>query len=114
MGKRQRIWAARKTAELREQLGGKCKACGTTEDLTFDLIEPDCAHHSREWSWRISFYRQAADRGELQLLCGPCNAAKGDRRPIRTIAGIRMVLVRGVYIPAPPQLGIDGEPVDPF
>jgi hypothetical protein len=77
MGKRQRIWAAKARRELRRKLGMKCAACGSKFylHLEFDIINPKAPgvrphHREMEWSWRISFYRQQHQLGNVQLLCG--------------------------------------------
>ena len=81
MGARQRNWARRKRDELRWVLGNECECCGCTEDLQFDCITP-CGrkHHGYGWAQRMSFYRRQMRAGNLQLLCGRCNAVKGDRK----------------------------------
>ena len=80
MGLRQREWAARARRELRRKLGMACKQCGSRyyAKLEFDVINPcdNGKHHKIEWSWRISFYRQQADAGNLQLLCPDCHNRK--------------------------------------
>jgi hypothetical protein len=46
--------------------GGRCRECGSTEDIHFDHVIP--------WS------RGGANTvNNIQLLCGPCNRAKSDR-----------------------------------
>lgn len=78
MGARQRRWAHKATKALRKQLGGQCAICGKTHNLEFDCIAPQGHfHHKIEWSWRISFYRNQAHAGNLQLLCAKHNAMKG-------------------------------------
>ena len=78
MAKRQRDWARRETERLRTLLGGKCRKCGTTENLEFDVIIPigNDDHHNYEWSWRMSFYRKQLERKNLQLLCEKHNGKK--------------------------------------
>lgn len=79
MSKRQREWAKKKRVELLTILGNKCKHCGTTEHLEFDLLIPlGHAHHHYDTSWAMSFYRQQHERGNVQILCKKCNAKKGD------------------------------------
>lgn len=80
MGLRQRKWAASKRDELFLWLGGYCADCGTTKELTFDVIEPvgDFHHRNMEWSWRMSFYRQQYAINNLALRCNRCNARKGN------------------------------------
>ena len=46
--------------------GGTCLRCGTTEDLTIDHIVPRSQGGSNQ-------------SDNLQVLCEPCNAAKGAR-----------------------------------
>lgn len=81
MGARQRQWARRKRAEILAALGGFCSICGSTHELEFDVKVPvdDGEHHGREWSWRMSFYREQFARGNLQVLCSPCNTRKGNK-----------------------------------
>lgn len=77
MAKRQREWARRKRTELLAQLGGRCARCGTTDNLEFDCIIPQGdAHHKKEWSARMSFYRAQAKAGNIQVLCSGCNNLK--------------------------------------
>lgn len=65
---------------LLELLGAKCRACGTKEKLEFDCVKPmGDEHHHLEWSHRISWYRQQAAAGNLQVLCRSCNASKKNR-----------------------------------
>lgn len=79
MGKRHKAWARRARARLLLAFGGKCVACGSTEELQFDCIRPmGSKHHAYDTSQRISFYRDQARRGNLQILCRLCNAIKGD------------------------------------
>lgn len=96
MGMRQREWAKRKTAELREQLGGACVDCGATEELQFDCIRPqgDNHHERMEWSWRLSFYRQQHAQGNLALRCIRCNGRKQDRNTIQTELNIARHFLR--------------------
>jgi len=84
MGARQRDWARRVTAFLKEKLGGKCVKCGRTQLLVFDHIDPRTkSYESRavEWSHRVSLYRREIARGEIQLLCERCNDRKGTSLP---------------------------------
>ena len=84
MGKRQRAWAAQTREALFDKLGRWCRWCGTSENLTFDIITPTLEgrksdHHRRyDHSWRMSFYRRQLTAGNLQVLCARCNSAKGD------------------------------------
>jgi len=79
MGMRQRIWAARRRAELIAALGGRCAICGATDDLQVDHKD------GRDWdvgrvelSWRISIYWREHAEGKLQCLCGQCNTRKSN------------------------------------
>jgi len=59
-------------------LGNKCAACGATENLEFDCREPVVEqHHGMDPSQRITFYKRQWRFGNLQILCGSCNAFKG-------------------------------------
>lgn len=88
MGKRQKRWAAKRRAELRELLGGCCARCKRraseegSGDVPFIRLEFDCvsptghAHHRMDASARTSFYNYQHDQGNLQLLCERCHARK--------------------------------------
>lgn len=80
MAKRQRDWARKTRDWLHQELGRKCKHCNSTSELELDVIIPiDITHHKKEWSWRMSFYRQQFFSNNLQLLCSKCNSKKGDQ-----------------------------------
>lgn len=80
MGARQRDWAKRRRIQIVRALGGKCRYCGATELLELDCIVPQGdRHHRIDSSRRISFYTAQLRLGNVQVLCGSCNARKGDR-----------------------------------
>ena len=59
-------------------MGGKCKDCGTTEDLTFDVRTPaQEEHHGLETSSRMCFYVRQWRMGNLCIRCRRCNSIKG-------------------------------------
>jgi len=77
MSRRQKEWARRARTELLNALGAACAICGTTQSLTFDCIRPQGhKHHTLDTSARMSFYRQQANGGNLQVLCRSCNERK--------------------------------------
>lgn len=79
MARRHKLWAKKKRAQMVLALGGKCRCCGTAEDLTFDCIVPQGhTHHSGSAPERICFYRKQMRNGNLQLLCAECNSLKGE------------------------------------
>ena len=79
MGKRQKAWARTSRTRFLQMLGGRCAACGATDELEFDCIAPrGSRHHGMDTSQRISFYRAQMRMGNIQLLCTRCNALKGD------------------------------------
>lgn len=82
MGQRQREWARKKRDWLFEQLGRKCKKCGSTTELEFDVIIPvgnDDHHRKKDWSARMSFYTKHFHHDNLQVLCTTCNSTKGNQ-----------------------------------
>lgn len=84
MGLRQKEWARKTTARLREEMGGKCVNCGAVEDLQFDCKQAmGHEHHRIEYSHRMSFYRRQLALGNLQLLCGKCNGSKAAREEVQ-------------------------------
>lgn len=82
MSTRQITWARRTKTTLRHKLGNACTWCGKTSKingivLQFDLIDSsDDTHHAIGYSHRMSFYRQAHARNNLQLLCESCHNKK--------------------------------------
>jgi len=77
MAKRQKVWAQKARAALRETLGGVCASCPQRDGLEFDCIEPrGDAHHRMDTSARVCFYRKQHREGNLQMLCPRCHAKK--------------------------------------
>jgi len=82
-----RDWARNQRRLLKESLlnllGNKCVNCGATEDLEFDHIHATKTYTSCRMASldRLRRYQEEISRGEIQLLCGPCNRKKGVPRP---------------------------------
>jgi len=77
MSKRVKKWAREKLQCLRTRLGDKCAACGSTENLEFDCIEPrGHAHHACSTDKRATFYAREMREGNIQLLCKTCHQKK--------------------------------------
>jgi hypothetical protein len=74
---RQKQWARTVRAALILWLGGRCRACGSSDSLTFNCRTPTGAdHHAMDSSARMCYYRKQARQGNLSLLCGYCNSIK--------------------------------------
>lgn len=59
-------------------LENRCAGCGGTTQLEVDHINGTTWDLSRKSSHqRMQIYLDEAKRGLIQLLCGPCNKAKG-------------------------------------
>lgn len=80
MGLRQRAWARQVRDRIVNELGGKCKDCGTD-------VKKLCLHHVEgkswvsnklEWSHRISIIQREHTQGLIDLLCIGCNNRRGD------------------------------------
>ena len=79
MARRHKLWAKRERERLFSILGRHCTACGATDRLTFDCIEPmGDTHHRGNAPARICFYRRQMQAGNVQVLCEHCNALKND------------------------------------
>ena len=79
MSKRHKARARSVRHQLFDLLGKRCKHCGTDKDLTFDCITPQGhKHHAHDTDRRMRFYCAQFLDGNLQVLCGSCNARKSD------------------------------------
>ena len=68
---------------LKKLLGAKCVYCGSKEILQLDHINPSHTMMSNlSTSKRIWEYCTEILKGNIQLLCYPCNLEKGDRAQI--------------------------------
>lgn len=77
----QRKWMAKRRQRGIEFLGGKCKVCGSVENLEFDHIDPATKHpllRQNNWSgfWSWSWVRVIEELMKCQLLCHDCHAQK--------------------------------------
>lgn len=68
---------ARRLADLRQMLGGKCARCGTTDDLQFDHVDPstktfEISGRKLDGPWDDLL----AEVAKCQLLCEPCHIKK--------------------------------------
>lgn len=80
MSKKIKLWAVRARERLFQRLGKICVHCGRQDDLEFDCVIP-CGHdhHKGSTDQRMNFYHRQERAGNLQVLCGKCNAIKGAR-----------------------------------
>lgn len=63
-----------KRNELIVQLGARCEICGTEEDLQFDHpYGRDWVARKQNQLHRLRLYARDYAKGNLRLLCGPCN-----------------------------------------
>lgn len=59
-------------------LGGRCKECGTEDELEPHHIVPRTWKSSEVWrTKRLRLYLEEAARGDIVLLCRSCNATIG-------------------------------------
>lgn len=73
-----KVWRHNARLRLIEALGGKCKWCPVTEDLTFAHNEPLTAEKARirktiGANRRMVLYRKEYAEGKLHLACQSCN-----------------------------------------
>lgn len=73
-----REWCRAYRSRLVEQLGGCCQQCGSTEKLQFHHLKPRTWIASQLSRWqRLAEYKREISRGEIELLCKPCNQRAG-------------------------------------
>jgi 5-methylcytosine-specific restriction endonuclease McrA len=76
---RMRLLMADRHAERRQQaikaLGGRCKQCGSKNDLQFDHIDPESKAFPpfKGWPSNERFWKEVS---RCQLLCPPCHEVK--------------------------------------
>lgn len=60
-----------------EELGGKCRRCGSKSDLQFDHVDPNAKEFDvgRYWGKR-TLEQVITELRKCQLLCGPCHRKK--------------------------------------
>lgn len=71
--------------EAIENLGGKCVACGTTENLELDHIDPSTKSFPISKLWSISKAKFLEELAKCQLLCNSCHIIKSkqdNKKPI--------------------------------
>ena len=63
---------------LFDQLGRHCALCGSVIELQMDFIKSDGGrHHGMSFVDRQRAYLTEFNRGNLRVLCGPCNRSEG-------------------------------------
>lgn len=62
--------------ELVERLGGKCVVCGSTENLSFDHINPSSKEKTISKIWCYSKEKLEEEITKCQLLCSRCHNNK--------------------------------------
>jgi hypothetical protein len=79
VSKRGHEYARRRRQKLLESLGGRCAACGATEDLQLDLISrAGIKSHGNGVLGRLCFYVRQWRLGNVRCLCADCNQMKAD------------------------------------
>ncbi len=72
---RRQTWAVKRLGRIRQSLGGKCQACGATDELHLHYTGPkDQRHHGMGTKGKAAFYTKAWRLGQLRLLCQCCHA----------------------------------------
>jgi len=68
-----------------KKLGGKCRKCGSVEDLEFDHVNPRTKMFNMASSWTRSEDQIKAELKKCQLLCAECHKTKtlSERREAR-------------------------------
>jgi hypothetical protein len=76
--KYQREWCAKNRAAYMH--GKSCVACGSTQNLEVDHIDPELKVSHRIWSWSAA--RRAEELAKCQVLCTGCHLEKTlEQRP---------------------------------
>lgn len=71
----QRRWLKRRRQEFIKSQGGICRACGRTDRLEIDHIDPATKLSHRVFSWATD--RREAELAKCQVLCKRCHGIKG-------------------------------------
>ena len=67
-----------------QTLGGKCKCCGVTEDLTLDHIRPINRKGTNQSTANVrDVIKSGYDDTKYQLLCNKCNRSKANTKACR-------------------------------
>ena len=75
-------WARKTRDTLIAQMGSRCSKCKGAKCLTFDHIESiGWEPHTVSWSQRMTEYKRAHAKGNLQLLCIRCHGKKSAKEP---------------------------------
>lgn len=83
MAKWHKQWAKKARSGLLDALGRVCVRCGATENLTFDCKVPTGDdHHKGSTDQRMTFYLREHEKGNVQVLCHPCNSSKKAREDV--------------------------------
>jgi hypothetical protein len=69
-------------AEARESLGGKCVACGITDELEFDHIDPATKSFAISHGWSSKPDIFWAEVRKCQLLCKPHHLEKSEEQSV--------------------------------
>lgn len=66
----------RRMEDIKQQMGGKCSQCGTSEDLHFDHIDPALKSFTIAKMWSLSEKEIQLEIEKCQLLCQVCHKKK--------------------------------------
>ena len=75
-----------RVAAAREQLGGQCAVCGSTDQLEFDHIDPSTKWVNLPQMWGYSEARFQGELAKCQLLCRVHHAEKTARENGQALA----------------------------
>ena len=78
-----------------EQLGGKCEACGTIEQLEIDHVDRSTKSFDLGSMWSVSQSRFDAELAKCQLLCKICHKKKTDKELTTRTHGTHAMYRRG-------------------
>lgn len=80
-----KTYSAKRRLKALAYLGGVCVACGTTDDLEIDHVDPSTKSFTLARGWHHAWSKIETELDKCQILCKPCHDTKhGSKWPCGT------------------------------